>query len=82
MLEGRSSPPIISPSFLTGASSPSLEGVTGIPIRRYRCCGATHGPVPDAPRVWQMLTGMHPDTGLVPILLASLGGGQGGGHGM
>jgi hypothetical protein len=34
---------------------------------------ATNGPVPDAPRVWQVLTGMHPDTGLVPILLAFMG---------
>jgi hypothetical protein len=31
---------------------------------------ATNEPVPDAPRVWQVLTGMHHHTGLVPILLA------------
>lgn len=37
---------------------------------------ATNEPVPDPPRVWQVLTGMHPDNGLVPILLAFLGGGQ------
>lgn len=37
---------------------------------------ATNQPVPDAPRMWRVLTGMHPDTGLVPILLAFLGGGQ------
>jgi Domain of unknown function (DUF4253) len=37
---------------------------------------ATNEPVPDAPRMWQVLTGMHPDTGLVPILLAFLGGGH------
>jgi Domain of unknown function (DUF4253) len=35
---------------------------------------ATNDPVPDAPRVWQVLTGMHHETGLVPILLAFLGG--------
>jgi hypothetical protein len=34
---------------------------------------ATNRPVPDAPRVWQVLTGMHHDTGLVPILLAFMG---------
>jgi hypothetical protein len=34
---------------------------------------ATNKPLTDAPRVWQMLTGMHRDTGLVPILLAFLG---------
>ena len=34
---------------------------------------ATNEPVPDAPQVWQVLTGMHPDTGLVPILLAFMG---------
>jgi hypothetical protein len=39
---------------------------------------ATNEPVPDAPRVWQVLTGMHGETGLVPILLAFLGGGRGG----
>lgn len=37
---------------------------------------ATNEPVPDAPRVWQVLTGMHPDTGLVPILLGFMGGGH------
>jgi len=35
---------------------------------------ATNYPVPAAPRVWQGLTGMHHDTGLVPILLAFMGG--------
>ena len=35
---------------------------------------ATKYPVPDAPRVWQVLTGMHHDTGLVPILLGFMGG--------
>jgi hypothetical protein len=35
---------------------------------------ATNYPVPDAPRVWQILTGMHLDTGLVPILVAFMGG--------
>ena len=34
---------------------------------------ATNEPVPDAPQVWQVLTRMHPDTGLVPILLAFMG---------
>jgi hypothetical protein len=34
---------------------------------------ATNERVPDAPQVWQVLTGMHRDTGLVPILLAFLG---------
>jgi hypothetical protein len=33
---------------------------------------ATNEPVPDAAQVWQVLTRMHPDTGLVPILLAFL----------
>jgi hypothetical protein len=33
---------------------------------------ATSDPVPDAGRVWQALAGLHPDTGLVPILLAFL----------
>jgi hypothetical protein len=37
---------------------------------------ATSEPVPDAPRVWQVLTGMHPDTGLVPILLSFMRGGH------
>jgi hypothetical protein len=37
---------------------------------------ATSEPVPEAPRVWQALAGLHPDTGLVPILLAFLGGGH------
>ena len=35
---------------------------------------ATNYPVPDAPRVWQVLTGLHHETGLVPILLAFMGG--------
>jgi hypothetical protein len=39
---------------------------------------ATNEPVPDAPRVWQVLTGMHQDTGLVPILLGFMGGGHAG----
>ena len=34
---------------------------------------ATNDPVPDAPQVWQVLTGMHNDTGQVPILLAFMG---------
>ena len=33
---------------------------------------ATRGPVRDAGRVWQALSDMHPDIGLVPILLAFL----------
>jgi Domain of unknown function (DUF4253) len=33
---------------------------------------ATSEPVPDAGQVWQTLTDMHQDTGLVPILLAFL----------
>jgi hypothetical protein len=37
---------------------------------------ATSEPVPDAGRVWQALTDMHPDTGLVPILLGFLYGGH------
>lgn len=37
---------------------------------------ATNEPVLDAPRVWQVLTSMHHETGLVPILLAFLGGGH------
>jgi hypothetical protein len=37
---------------------------------------ATNEPVSDAPRVWQVLTGMHRDIGLVPILLAFLGDGH------
>jgi Domain of unknown function (DUF4253) len=37
---------------------------------------ATNEPVPDAPRVWRVLTGMHHETGLVPILLAFLRGGH------
>ena len=37
---------------------------------------ATSEPVPDVGRVWQALTDMHPGTGLVPILLAFLDGGQ------
>ncbi len=37
---------------------------------------ASSEPVPDAGRVWQVLTGMHPDTGLVPILLAFMVGGH------
>ena len=36
---------------------------------------ATSEPVPDAGRVWQALSDMRPDTGLVPILLAFLDGG-------
>jgi hypothetical protein len=34
---------------------------------------ATHEPVHNAPRVWQVLTGMHHDTGLVPVLLGFMG---------
>jgi hypothetical protein len=37
---------------------------------------ATSEPVLDAPRVWQVLTSVHHETGLVPILLAFLGGGH------
>ena len=37
---------------------------------------ATNKPVPEAPRVWQVLTGMHHDTGLVPILLSFMRGGH------
>lgn len=37
---------------------------------------AASEPVRDAGRVWQALTDMHPGTGLVPILLAFLDGGQ------
>jgi Domain of unknown function (DUF4253) len=37
---------------------------------------ATATPVPDAGQVWQALTDMHPDTGLVPILLGFLDGGH------
>jgi Domain of unknown function (DUF4253) len=34
---------------------------------------ATNEPVPDAAQVWQVLTSMHHDTGLVPILLGFTG---------
>jgi hypothetical protein len=37
---------------------------------------AANNPVPDAPRVWQVLTGMHRDTGLVPMLLSFMRGGH------
>lgn len=37
---------------------------------------AASKPVPDAGRVWQALTDMNPDTGLVPILLGFLDGGH------
>jgi hypothetical protein len=37
---------------------------------------ATNERVPDAPRVWQVLTGLHHDTGLVPILLSFMRGGH------
>ncbi len=37
---------------------------------------AASEPVLDAGRVWQALADMHPGTGLVPILLAFLDGGQ------
>jgi hypothetical protein len=37
---------------------------------------ATNDPVPDAPRVWRVLSSLHHETGLVPILLAFLGGGH------
>jgi hypothetical protein len=37
---------------------------------------ATNEPVTDASRIWQVLTDMHHDTGLVPILLAFLGDGH------
>ena len=37
---------------------------------------ATSKPVPDAGRVWQALTDIHHDTGLVPILLGFLDGGH------
>jgi hypothetical protein len=37
---------------------------------------ATSAPVPNAGRVWHELTEMHPATGLVPILLGFLDGGQ------
>lgn len=37
---------------------------------------ATSEPVPDAGRVWQALSDMRPDTGLVPFLLAFLDGGH------
>jgi hypothetical protein len=37
---------------------------------------ATNERVPDGPRVWQVLTGIHPDTGLVPILLSFMRGGH------
>jgi hypothetical protein len=37
---------------------------------------ATTEPVPSAGHVWQALTDIHPDTGLVPILLGFLDGGH------
>jgi len=37
---------------------------------------ATSRPVPDAGRMWQALTDIHPGTGLVPILLGFLDGGH------
>jgi hypothetical protein len=37
---------------------------------------ATNERVPDAPRVWQVLTGLHHDTGLAPILLSFMRGGH------
>ncbi len=37
---------------------------------------ATAQPVPNAGEIWQALTDMHPDTGLVPILLGFLDGGH------
>ncbi len=35
---------------------------------------ATDDPVPDAGRIWAVLSGLHPQTGLVPILLDGLEG--------
>jgi hypothetical protein len=39
---------------------------------------ASSEPVPDAGRVWQALVDLRPETGLVPITLAFLGGGHAG----
>jgi hypothetical protein len=69
--------------WLPGDGSVRLGPVTlpwGRLIRAHDCEGepvawATDDPLPDPGRVWAALSVLHPQTGLVPILLDGLEGG-------
>jgi hypothetical protein len=72
MVEGRL--PGEGPVRLGPVALPAGKLITGYHGRDHHVAWATVDPVPDSGRVWAALSGLHHQTGLVPIQLDGLGG--------